>query len=640
MSANGDLTLNQDARGGAVRAPWFAYWTDWAALALAMAFATLFSFLMIRQHAAFRTFALDLAKFDQAIWNTLQGRFLFSTLQNQSILANHFSPLMALLAPLFLVWSNVRVLFVVQAVGLAIAGLLLYAISRVKQPIVALGFLLAFYLNPALHEVALVEFRRITLAVPFLAMAYYGLYAHRRGWMVVGLILALLCKEDVALLVLMVGAYLVIFERDWRWGLPIIALGVVWALAVTFWVIPALQPPGEAASLYPQMNTFCLEGETYGEMLAFLMRNPLFLVRQMFDRKGLLALWRVLFPMGLLLPLLAPDWLLLVVPSLAMALMSCIDMHELTRWYSASVLPGLFAAVAVGLNRRSAKWARWLTALLVCTSLVGYALYSQAPLGGQYEPARFQITEHSRMAARAVAAIPDDARVAAQDSYVPHLAHREHIYLYPWISIDVSEIDYILLDRTANPYPLQPWEVERAIDDMVADVGYTIALQGDGIYLFQQGGRALPAIDVGQVVDETMELQRVEIAPLAHDGFYRPFALQSIVLRPGQAVRVSLYWQALVPPGAERTVSVRLFDASGVLVGQYDGLPGQGKKPTSWWQEGWQIRDVYDLVLSPAARVGPGRVDVLVYDTYSGEHLAWDSGTTQLHVSDVSVVRP
>ena len=143
---------------------------------MAVVFAGLFAALMIAKHNAFHTFALDLAKFDQAIWNTLQGRFLFSTLQNQSILANHFSPLMALLAPLFLVWSNVRLLFVVQAVGLAVAGLFLYAIVRPKHPVVALGFLVAFYLNPALHEVALVEFRRITLAVPFIAMAYYGLY--------------------------------------------------------------------------------------------------------------------------------------------------------------------------------------------------------------------------------------------------------------------------------------------------------------------------------------------------------------------------------------------------------------------------------------------------------------------------------
>ena len=166
-----------------------------------------------------------------------------------------------------------------------------------------------------------------------------------------------------------------------------------------------------------------------------------------------MALWRVFFPMGLVLPFLAPDWLLLIVPSLSMALMSCIDMHELTRWYSASILPGLFAAVAVGLTRRSAKWrAGWWLGLVVrpWSAMRSIATRHWADATSR---ALYQRTEHHRMAAQVVDAVPDGARVAAQDSYVPHLAHREHIYLYPWISIDLDEIDYILLDRAASPYP-------------------------------------------------------------------------------------------------------------------------------------------------------------------------------------------
>ena len=83
------------------------------------------------------------------------------------------------------------------------------------------------------------------------------------------------------------------------------------------------------------------------------------------------------------------------------------------------------------------------------------------------------------------------------------------------------------------PIPLKAWDIERIIDDMVADVGYTVALQGDGIYLFQQGGHALPAIDVDRSVDGTMRLERVEVAPLTEDGFYRSVAQQPVGLRRG-----------------------------------------------------------------------------------------------------------
>jgi uncharacterized membrane protein len=623
---------------------------DWAAAGMAVVFTIVFSALMIRRHDAFHTFALDLAKFDQAIWNTLlgsisgRGRFLFSTLQNQSILANHFSPYMALLSPLFLIWPNVRLLFLVQTAGLAVAGLLLYGIVRRDHPAVAPWFLLAFYLNPALHEVALVEFRRVTLAVPWLALAAWGLYVRRRWWMVLGLALALLCKEDIALIVLMFGVHVLLFQRDWRWGAPLVAVGLAWAIGVTFWVVPAFEVSSrEGPAVYSQMNYFCLEGDTYGEMLAYVLRDPLVLLRRIVERVTLRTLWRVFLPVGLVLPLLAPDWLLIVVPSIAYMLMSCTDVRKMTGWYTASILPSLFAAVAVGLNRRPVRLARLLVAGLLCATLAGFVMFSHAPLGAKFEPALYRVTAHHRLAAQVVDGVPDGARVAAQDPYVPHLSHREHIYLYPWISIPESQIEYVVLDRHLNAYPLQPPGLNRVIDDLVADTRYVVEQEVDGIFLFHRGGVPLPAYPVGRVAGETMRLDRLEVAVQDESGFYRargPRAdgVQSpLALVPGQQVRVSLYWEALADVNAERTVSVRVSDVSGALAAQYDNMPGQGKKPTSWWREGWRIRDVYYMTVSPQAQRGPGNLNVVVYDSYGGETVLWDDGSAALHAVDVEV---
>lgn len=615
-----------------------AFWRQYGAWVLAVAFVVLFYALMARRHDAFRTRALDLAKFDQAIWNTLHGRFLFSTLESQSILGNHFSPSMALLSPVFLVWSDVRALFLVQTVGMAVAGLLLHRIVRHEHPDLALWFLLAFYLNPALHEITLDEFRRVTLAVPFLALALYALYVRKRWLMVAGLTLALLCKENVALVVMMVGIYLVLFERDWRWGVPLAALGAAWAVIVTLWVIPALGAPGDGSPLYPQLNYFGLSGDSYQDILRGILRDPWIFGRRMFDLDGLRAIGRILLPVGFVLPFLAADWLLMVVPSVAYMLMSTAPgMHRLEDWYMASVLPGLFAAVAVGLTRRPKQWARRLTVVLVCSSVVGYVLYSHAPGGGRFEPALYAIDQHQRLASQAVAAVPREVRVAAQDPYVPHLSHREHIYLYPWISIGVENVDYVVLDRNAHPYPFQPHEMEAKIDDLIADPRYTIEWEADGIFVFRRGSEPLPAFEVDAVADSSMRLDRVEVAPSDGDGAFQPVAQEPIDLEPGQRVRVSLYWEALTAPQAERTVSVRIADSSGGLVAIYDNLPGQGKKPTSWWQEGWEIRDVYYLTISPQAQLGPGSLSVLVYDSLSGETLAFDDGREAVTVCEVSL---
>ena len=618
-----------------------AHWkTHRTAIVLALLFVAVFWGLNVLKHASFHTRALDLAKFDQAIWNTLHGRFLFSSLENQSILGNHFSPLMALLSPLFLFWSDVRVLFLVQTAGLAVAGLFLYRIVYARRPALAPWFLLAFYLNPALHEVALVEFRRVTLGVPLLALALYALYARKRWFMVAGLALALLCKESMALIVAMVGVYLLLIERDWKWGAPLTAAGGLWAVVITLWVVPALGSQGEGSALYPQLNYFGLAGGSYGQILAAVLHDPLVFFRRMFDREALRALWRILFPMGLVAPLLAPEWLLIVVPSIAVMLMSSAPgMHRLENWYSASVLPGLFAALAVSLTRVPERWGKWSMAGILGTAVAGYALFSPAPFGGRYEPHLYEVTAHHRLSAQAVAAVPADARVAAQDPYVPHLSHREHIYLYPWISIGEENIDYLLLDRNLHPYPLQPYQMDEQIDEMVADTGYVVELEGDGIYLFHQGGEPLPSFDVDAVALDAIRLDRVEVATRDEAGFFRTVDQSPVEVRRGDSIRVSLYWEALDAPGAECTVSVRVADRAGAIAAIYDNLPARGKKPTSWWQEGWKIRDVYYLTLSSQAQLGPASLDVMVYDSYSGETVPFEVVTEILTVCPMRIVQ-
>jgi len=162
----------------------------------------------------------------------------------------------------------------VHVLGLAVAGLLLAEIVRREHPGLAPWFSLAFYLNPALHEVTLTEVRRVTFAVPYLALACYALYTRRRVWMAVGLGVALLCKENIAVVVFAVGMYLLLFERDWRWGSVLTGVGAAWAIVVTFWVVAAFRAAAGEQSVYPQLNYFGLSGDSYRKVLANLAADP------------------------------------------------------------------------------------------------------------------------------------------------------------------------------------------------------------------------------------------------------------------------------------------------------------------------------------------------------------------------------
>ena len=67
--------------------------------------------------------------------------------------------------------------------------------------------------------------------------------------------------------------------------------------------------------------------------------------------------------------------------------------------------------------------------------------------------------------------------------------------------------------------------------------------------------------------------------------------------RPGEAVRVTLYWEALSVPHEDYTAFVHLIDAQGRLVAQRDSYPLDGRHPTSLWQPGEVVRDRVELRL-------------------------------------------
>lgn len=601
---------------------------------LALLFTSITFYFLINKHNAFNTRTYDFARFSQAIWNVLDGRFLFSSIDYRSILGNHFSPYMALLAPLLLIWPDERALLFVQAASVAVTGLFLALILYDRHPLLAPWFLLSFYLNPAVHSLTLVEFRRVVLVMPFLALALLALHRQNRLLMLAALLVALLGKEDIGLFVLGVGLFLLLVKRDLWWGLGLIVLGFSWSIIVSFWIIPAFRTPG---SEYPQLFYFNYLGGSYAEMVATLRGDPLILVRQLFGVDRLEAIGRLLLPLGIFLPFLAADWLLIAVPSLMLLLLSGdAEMYGLLKWYPATILPVFFAATAVGISRFPGSRAHWLIVWLLFATVLGYWLYSPLPGGREYEPALYEVTDHDRRGLQMVERVPTGASVATQPHYVPHLAHRENVFHYPWIKIGQENVDYFLFDRQSSPYPFATDEFSHELTQFLADPAFTVVAETDDIFLLQQSGSSEPTFATEQSAEETMLLYGFDIAQQDKEGFFQEVGQQAQTIEPGQRLKVTLYWEALEAPEAERTVSVRLADSSGWLFAQHDGLPGMGSQPTSWWQPGQKVRDIHYLDIPETLPAEPLSLELLLYDTFTQENIPWENGDEKVQLAEVT----
>ena len=73
------------------------------------------------------------------------------------------------------------------------------------------------------------------------------------------------------------------------------------------------------------------------------------------------------------------------------------------------------------------------------------------------------------------------------------------------------------------------------------------------------------------------------------------YDIEEKVIRPGEALHVTLYWQSLKVMGRDYTVYLKLFGPENEVIGQIDTYPGLGSFPTTLWHEGYIIKDTYAL---------------------------------------------
>jgi hypothetical protein len=115
------------------------------------------------------------------------------------------------------------------------------------------------------------------------------------------------------------------------------------------------------------------------------------------------------------------------------------------------------------------------------------------------------------------------------------------------------------------------------------------------------------------------------VGPVPSTPFYARFGdvaellgydLTTTTLSPGQSIGVTLYWRAL--PGAGNLnymVFVHLLPPDiSRLLGQHDGTPVEGTRPTTGWTAGEVVVDFHSVPLVATDYTGEARIAVGFYD--------------------------
>jgi uncharacterized membrane protein len=421
-------------------------------------YVVVFSVLSVARYDTFHATTFDLGIMAQVVWNTAHGRWFETSLGRSnntelvgSYLGNHVRPILLLLAPLYRLWPDPRLLLVLQSVALGIAAIPLYWIARRQTGDVMAALIVAcgYLAYPALGFINLFDFHPIVFSVPFVFLAYWAMLEERSRLFWGAVCLSLFTKEELVIPIAMWGLVNLLQKERRRVGSGLLILAVTWASLCFGLVIPYFNDgqPYRFWQLWLHLPCFSALSSIQGGVQSAAGASPqtigLFLVH-------------LLLPLGFL-PFLGSTAFVVSLPSLAYLLIGKrAALHTAGSHYPAVLVPWFFLAAVEGLRRlrrkagRSGGWRLYrsgLAFLLIGTIgtnafLNSIVLYSRAGV--------FQPTSYHAQIEEALAQIPPGASVATINSLGPPLAHRRVLvaleYPPPFRLDHVQAVDYVLLD--------------------------------------------------------------------------------------------------------------------------------------------------------------------------------------------------
>ena len=185
------------------------------------------------------------------------------------LLADHWSPILALLAPLYWIHDDPTTLLVAQGVLFALAIPPLWAYTRRQLGAAAAYFVcVAYALSLPVMAAVIFDFHEVAFVPVLTAVMVERFDAGRRWGGLAAAAALLLVKEDMGLLVAGYGCYLLLTRRRWT-GLAFVVGGLLATWVATHVLIPAF---GGSASFYWAYGQF---GSTLGGALVNVITHPL-----------------------------------------------------------------------------------------------------------------------------------------------------------------------------------------------------------------------------------------------------------------------------------------------------------------------------------------------------------------------------
>ena len=492
--------------------------------ALISAYVVVLSYLSMLRYWAYAD-AWDLGGFVQSVFTVTQGLPLVNTLNPFlykgfpgslafSFLGTHFSPVLYLLVPVYVLVQRPETLLFLQSLVIGAGGIPVYRLAKqFHGETVALALLVAYLVYPGNLGLNLDNFHPESFLPTFMIFAIYFFLGRRFALGTLFSALAATVIEEGSVVVLAMIVFLVLFQKSWRNRRDLklysaIAIGCFVYLIIAFEARTyfGLDPSGFTLNL--NSGNYQILGASYAwDVPMAILRSPGSVLPALtYDGLTKLSWLLVLLAPVALLPLLFPEGLLVLgLPWLGVALLSNYrGYYSIYSIQQAFFIFCVFPCAIYGLRRLrfdSVDLKRTAALIVVCSVVVGAAFDFNPSIYGN----SFVVSFHAEQLERLVSLVPPNGSVLTTSNVYPHLANRLELYTVPPPNMRAGypEIDSQILDNINPDYILVDYKSpdgnvmteSNQILSKVEQGDYGVLAYSDNAILFERGYTGAPVVD-------------------------------------------------------------------------------------------------------------------------------------------------
>ncbi len=375
----------------------------------------LYSTLSIVRHNHFQSGAFDLGLYDQAVWKFGHMLGAYNTVKERILFGDHFVLTLPVFGILFYLWDNVRILLIVQAFAIASSAIPIFLIAkkRLASSMAACCVGIMYSLFYGIQYGVYFDFHPIIIGVAVLSwLAYFWEYDKRLLFWIT-LVVGLATQENMGIAIAGLAAIFFFRKKYWKTAIIVGILGIAYSL-LSIKISALFSPVGY--QYLPQLPTSISQ--------AFA---------QLFDSEEKRQVWLYSYSTFSFLPLLSLGSVIAVLADLSQYF---VTGPEFARMWSpfmhhrAILAPFLVLGtidVLAFLRKRKIRVVYVSVVLLGVSLILQYVFHF--PLNKLTKSAYWKEEPWMQDARQLLSLVPKNASVASQQNLVPHLSHRNEIYL-------------------------------------------------------------------------------------------------------------------------------------------------------------------------------------------------------------------